>query len=59
MGQRWIMAALRKREFFSLAEVNQANRRIAGALERAAVPQAPGQSATLFAQPDRPALARR
>jgi transposase len=54
--QRWIVAALRKRKFFSHAEVNQA---IAGLLER--LNQRPfrkreGNRATLFAQLDRPAL---
>jgi transposase len=54
--QRWIVAALRKRKFFSLAEVNQA---IAALLVR--VNQRPfrkreGSRATLFAQLDRPAL---
>jgi transposase len=54
--QRWIVAALRKRRFFSLDEANQA---IAELLER--INQKPfrkreGSRATLFAQLDRPAL---
>ena len=54
--QRWIVAALRKHKFFSLAEANQA---IAGLLVR--LNQRPfrkreGSRATLFAQLDRPAL---
>ncbi len=54
--QRWIVAALRKRKFFSLTEVNEA---IAGLL--VGVNQRPfrkreGSRATLFAQLDRPAL---
>jgi len=54
--QRWIVAALRKRKFFSLAEVNQA---IAGLLVRVnqrAFRKREGSRATLFAQLDRPAL---
>jgi transposase len=35
--QRWIVAALRKRKFFSLGEVNQAIRRVADATQSAAV----------------------
>ena len=41
--QRWIVAALRKRKFFSLEEVNQAIARVAGAAQAAAIPQARGQ----------------
>jgi transposase len=54
--QRWIVAAMRKRKFFSLDEVNQA---IAGLLVR--LNQRPfhkreGSRASLFAQLDQPAL---
>jgi len=54
--ERWILAALRRRTFFSLAELNAA---IAGLLERLnARPfrKLPGSRRTLFEQLDRPAL---
>jgi len=54
--QRWIVAALRKRTFFSLAELNQA---IAELLERAnhkRLRKRQGTRASLFATFDQPAL---
>ena len=38
--QRWIVAALRHRKFFSLEELNQAIRELLAKLNQAAVPQA-------------------
>jgi transposase len=54
--QRWIVAALRKRKFFSLAEVNQAIAELLVRLNERPFRKRPGSRATLFAQLDRPAL---
>ena len=54
--QRWIVAALRKRKFFSLAEVNQAIAELLVRLNERPFRKRPGNRATLFAQLDRPAL---
>jgi transposase len=54
--QRWIVAALRKRKFFSLAEVNQAIAGLLVRLNERPFRKRPGSRATLFAQLDRPAL---
>ena len=54
--QRWIVAALRKRKFFSLAEVNQAIGELLARLNERPFRKRPGNRATLFAQLDRPAL---
>ena len=54
--QRWIVAALRKRKFFSLAEVNQAIAELLVRLNQRPFRKRPGNRATLFAQLDRPAL---
>jgi len=54
--QRWIVAALRKRKFFSLAEVNQAIGELLVRLNQRPFRKRPGSRATLFAQLDRPAL---
>jgi len=54
--QRWIVAALRKRKFFSLAEVNQAIGGLLVRLNERPFRKRPGSRATLFAQLDRPAL---
>ena len=42
--RRWILAALRKRRFFSLGELNQAIHELLGELNRLAFPQTQGQS---------------
>jgi transposase len=54
--QRWIVAALRKRKFFSLAEVNQAIAELLVRLNQRPFRKRAGSRATLFAQLDRPAL---
>ena len=54
--QRWIVAALRKRKFFSLEEVNQAIGELLVRLNQRPFRKREGSRATLFAQLDRPAL---
>ena len=54
--QRWIVAALRKRKFFSLAEINQAITELLVRLNERPFRKRPDSRATLFAQLDRPAL---
>src|SRR5690349_8917537 len=54
--QRWIVAALRKRKFFSLAEVNQAIAELLVRLNERPFRKRPGSRAALFAQLDQPAL---
>jgi transposase len=54
--QRWIVAALRKRKFFSLEEVNQAIAELLTRLSQRRFRKREGSRATLFAQLDRPAL---
>ena len=54
--QRWIVAALRKRKFFSLAEVNQAIAELLVRVNQRPFRKREGSRATLFAQLDKPAL---
>ena len=54
--QRWIVAALRKRQFFSLDEVNQAIAELLVRLNQRAFRKREGSRASLFAQLDQPAL---
>jgi transposase len=54
--QRWIVAALRKHKFFSLAEVNQAVAELLMHLNQRPFRKREGSRASLFAQLDRPAL---
>ena len=54
--QRWIVAALRKRKFFSLGEVNQAIAELLVRVNQRPFRKREGSRATLFAQLDRPAL---
>ena len=54
--QRWIVAALRKRKFFSLDEVNQAIAELLTRLNQRAFRKREGSRASLFAQLDQPAL---
>jgi len=54
--QRWIVAALRKRKFFSLAEVNQAIAELLVRVNQRPFRKRAGSRATLFAQLDKPAL---
>ena len=54
--QRWIVAALRKRKFFSLNEVNQAIAELLVWVNQRAFRKREGNRAALFAQLDQPAL---
>jgi transposase len=54
--QRWIVAALRKRKFFALDEVNQAIAELLVRLNQRPFRKREGSRATLFAQLDQPAL---
>jgi transposase len=54
--QRWIVAALRHRRFFSLAELNAAIRERLEALNQRPFRKRPGCRASLFQELDRPAL---
>jgi transposase len=54
--QRWIVAALRKRKFFSLDEANLAIAELLVRLNQRPFRKRDGNRATLFAQLDRPAL---
>jgi transposase len=54
--ERWIVAALRRRQFFSLTELNQAIRELLTQLNQRPFRKRPGSRATLFAELDRPAL---
>ena len=56
MAERWILAALRHRKFFSLAELNQAIRELLHKLNHRPFKKRPGCRANLFAELDRPAL---
>ena len=55
--ERWIVAALRHRKFFSLSELNQAIRELVERLNQRPFRKRPGSRTTLFAELDRPALA--
>jgi len=54
--QRWIVAALRKRKFFALDEVNQAVAELLVRLNQRPFRNREGNRASLFAQLDQPAL---
>ena len=54
--ERWIVAALRHRKFFSLAELNQAIRELLTKLNQRSFRKRPGCRASLFQELDRPAL---
>jgi transposase len=54
--QRWIVAALRKRTFFSLGEVNEAVRELLVLLNHKPFRKREGTRASLFAALDQPAL---
>jgi transposase len=54
--ERWVLAALRHRRFFNLAELNQAIRELVEKLNRRPFRKRPGCRASLFAELDRPAL---
>ena len=54
--ERWIVAALRQRKFFSLTELNQAIRELLWKLNQRPFRKRPGSRASLFQELDRPAL---
>ena len=54
--QRWIVASLRKRKFFSLEEANQAITELLTKLNQRPFRKREGSRASLFAQLDKPAL---
>lgn len=54
--ERWILAALRHRQFFSLAELNEAIQELLVKLNQKAFRKRPGCRASLFEELDRPAL---
>src|SRR5919108_6009117 len=54
--ERWIVAALRHRRFFSLAALNQAIRELLQKLNQRPFRKRPGCRARLFQELDRPAL---
>ena len=56
VAQRWIVAALRHRKFFSLEELNAGDPRTAGQAEPPAFPQAGRNAGELFGSIDKPAL---
>ena len=56
LAERWILAALRNRTFFSLAEANGAIRERLAWLNARPFKKLPGSRASLFAELDRPAL---
>lgn len=54
--ERWILAALRNRSFFSLADLNQAIRQLLERLNERSFKKLPGSRKTLFQSLDAPAL---
>jgi len=54
--QRWILARLRHRQFFSLAELNEAIRELLGPLNDRPFRKLPGSRRSLFERLERPAL---
>jgi transposase len=54
--QRWIVAALRHRKLYSVAEANQAIRELLEKLNQRPFRKRPGSRAALFAELDKPAL---
>lgn len=54
--ERWIIAALRHRKFFSLGELNQAIRELLGKLNQRPFRKRDGTRASVFEAVDRPAL---
>jgi transposase len=54
--QRWILARLRHRKFFSLAELNESIRELLGPLNERPFRKLPGSRRSLFESLDRPAL---
>jgi transposase len=56
VAERWILAALRHRRFYSLAEVNQAIAELLAKLNQRPFKKRPGSRASLFAELDQPAM---
>jgi transposase len=56
VAERWILAALRHRKFFSLAELNEAIATLLERLNHRPFRKREGTRASLFAEVDRPAL---
>ena len=56
MVERWVLAALRNRTFFSLGELNAAIRTLIERINQRPFKKLPGSRASLFATLDRPAL---
>ena len=54
--QRWVLAVLRKRQFFSLAGLNTTIRELVGKLNQKPFRKLPGTRLELFGKLDRPAL---
>jgi transposase len=54
--QRWVLAALRKRQFFSLADLNEAILELVHKLNQRPFRKLPGSRAELYQNLDRPAL---
>ena len=54
--ERWVLAPLRDRTFFSLAELNEAIRELLGPLNERPFQKLPGSRRELFEQLDRPAM---
>jgi len=57
LTQRWVLAVLRKRQFFDLAQLNEAIQEVIEKLNRRPFRKLPGTRAELYAKLDRPALA--
>jgi transposase len=57
LTQRWVVAALRKRQLFSLGQLNEAIRELVAKLNRKPFRKLPGSRIELYEKFDRPALA--
>jgi transposase len=57
LTQRWVVAVLRKREFFSLGQLNEAIRELVAKLNQKPFRKLPGTRVELYEKLDRPALA--
>jgi hypothetical protein len=56
LAERWIIAALRHRKFYALAELNEAISELLEKLNHRPFRKREGSRASLFAELDRPAL---
>jgi transposase len=57
LTQRWVVAVLRKHQFFSLGQLNEAIRELVAKLNQKPFRKLPGTRAELYQKIDRPALA--